>query len=311
MRMALSPSEVAPPLAHVGAGSVSPLELFGLAAMTAAYWVRMRSLERKGRPVPRRRALAFGAAMVLLAVALVGPPAHIGEELLLAHMVQHLLIADIAALLLVIGLTGPVIAPLLRIRVVDRLRFLAHPAVALPLWAVNLYVWHLPALYQGALSSSLVHALEHASFFTAGVLVWMPLFGPLPKPEWFGSPAKLIYIIGVRFGVAILANVFIWSGSVFYPDYGPGRGSWDLGGLADQGVAGAILLIEGSVLTIALFGWLFFRAAREAEERQELLELAAARGVELDPRRAARAVTAGRGAELRDRLAAEGELRAS
>ena len=71
-----------------------------------------------------------------------------GEELLLAHMAQHLLIGDIAALLIVLGLTGPLLQPLLAIKAIDRLRVLTHPLVALPLWAASLYVWHIPALYQ-------------------------------------------------------------------------------------------------------------------------------------------------------------------
>ena len=71
---------------------------------------------------------------------------------------------------------------------------------------------------------------------------------------------------------------------------------------ADQNAAGAIMMIEGSLLTIGLFGWLFARAAREGEERQALLDLAQARGIELSDARAARAVAAGRGAELRRRI---------
>ena len=66
------------------------------------------------------------------------------------------------------------------------------------------------------------------------------------------------------------------------------------------------MMVEGSLLTLVLFGWLFLRAAREGEERQELLDLARERGVELTERRAARAVAAGRGAELRRRIEAEG-----
>ena len=296
-----------PPLAHVGTGTYEPLELLPLAIAVIAYWRRARTLSRRGRTVETWRQVAFAGGITLVGVALVGPPAHLGEELLLAHMAQHLLIADVGALLIVLGLTGPLIAPVLRFRLVDRLRVLAHPAVALPVWGANLYVWHLPALYQGALASAPVHALEHAAFFAAGVLVWMPLFGPLPKPEWFGNLAKLLYVIGVRFTVAVLANVFIWSGVVFYPDYAPGQAVWDVGALADQGVAGAILLVEGSILTIALLGWLFLQAARQGEERQRLIELAAEHGVDVEPRRVSRAVAAGRGAELRERILGKGD----
>lgn len=293
-------------LAHVGAGTFSALQLLPLAAAAAAYLWRARTLARRGRPVPAARQALFLAGVALVAVALASPVAHLGEELILAHMAQHLVMADVAALLIVLGLTGPLLAPLLRLRAIDRLRALTHPAVAFPLWAANLYLWHLPALYQGTLASEPLHALMHAGFVGAGVLVWMPLFGPLPKPEWFGSLAKLVYIVGVRFGGAILANVFIWAEAVFYPDYAPGQAEWGLGALTDQGIAGSIMMIEGGILTIALFGWLFFRAAQEGEEKQELLELAADLGVELDERRARRAVTAGRAAELRGRLRAGG-----
>ncbi len=62
------------------------------------------------------------------------------------------------------------------------------------------------------------------------------------------------------------------------------------------------MMIEQSILTICLFGWLFMRAAAEGEEKQELLEFAAARGVPLSEKRAARAVAAGRSEELRRRV---------
>ena len=132
--------------------------------------------------------------------------------------------------------------------------------------------------------------------------MWLALLGPLPKPGWFGNAGRLGYVIAVRMAGAVLANVLLWSQTVLYPVYGPGAARWGTTALADQNTAGALMMVEGSVLTIALFAWLFLRSARESEERQRLLELAAARGVELSDRRAARAVAAGRGEELRRRL---------
>jgi cytochrome c oxidase assembly factor CtaG len=244
----------------------------------------------------------FGGGIALIVAALVTPVAHIGGELILAHMAQHVLMADLATLLLVLGLTGPLMQPLLATRVARRLRVLAHPVVAFSLWAVDLYVWHLPTLYQASLSSAPVHALQHTSFVFFGFTMWLALLGPLPQPEWFGNGAKLLYIVAVRLTGALLGNIFIWSGSVFYPDYRPGQASWDISPLADQGAAGTIMMIESSIVTVLLLGWLFVKTARESEERQELLELASERGLELDERRAARAVASGRGDELRRRL---------
>jgi cytochrome c oxidase assembly factor CtaG len=225
------------------------------------------------------------------------------DELFLAHMAEHLLIADVGALLLVLGLTGPVLQPVLRIRAFDRLRVLTHPLVALPLWALSLYAWHLEALYVGSVDHAALHALQHACFVGFGMAMWMPLFGPLPKPPWFGNAARLVYILAVRLTGAVLANVLVWSGAVLYPRYAGDRG-FGISPLEDQNAAGAIMMVEGSILTIGLFCWLFLRTAREGEERQALLDLAAAQGVALTDRRAARAVAAGRGAELRRRLEA-------
>jgi putative membrane protein len=292
------------PLAHVGSGTYEPLQLLPLAAVAAAYALRSRTLARRDRPVPVWRQASFAAGVALVLVALVSPVAHIGEELLVAHMAQHLVLGDLAALLIVLGLTGPVLQPLLSLRGIGWLRALFHPLVALPLWLANFLIWHIPALYQGALTSEPLHALEHVCFFGAGIAMWMGLLGPLPKPAWFDNLARLGYVIVVRFAGAALGNAFMWSGTVFYPDYGPGEASWDIGPLADQGAAGVVMTFEQGLVTLGLFTWLFFRWARESEERQRLLDLAHERGVPLDEARAGRAVAAGQGGRLEERLRA-------
>ena len=286
------------PVAAVGPLQQITLPLVAL-CYAAAYLTRARTLARRGAPVPGWRIACFVGGLVLVVVALAPPVDNAADDLLVAHMAQHLLLADLAALALVLGLTGPLLAPVLRIRFFDRLRVLTHPVVAASLWALDLYLWHTPFLYQAALHHDLVHALEHACFLAFGMLLWMPLFGPLPKPEWFGNFAKLVYIVVVRLTGSVLANVLLWDTVVLYPFY---RGGHGISAASDQSAAGALMMIEESVLTIALFGWLFVRAARESEERQELLDLAAERGVELSERRATRAVSAGRGAELRRRV---------
>jgi cytochrome c oxidase assembly factor CtaG len=182
------------------------------------------------------------------------------------------------------------------------LRFLGNPLIALPVWILNLYLWHLGALYQGVLDSSALHFAQHFGFLTFGVIMWMPVVGPLPTPSWFGNAAKLIYVIAVRFSGAVLANVLIWSGSPLYPDYGPTEAEHGISALADQGAAGAVMMVEGGLVTLGIFAWLFFRWARQDTERQELLDLAARHGVPLDPGRAGRAAAAGRAEGLAARI---------
>jgi putative membrane protein len=136
--------------------------------------------------------------------------------------------------------------------------------------------------------------------------MWMPVVGPLPVPSWFGNGWRLGYTIGVRFAGAILGNVLMWSGTVLYPRYEAGEAYWGISALADQSTAGAIMMIEGTFVALGAFAWLFFRTAREGTESQRLIELAERRGVVLDEARAARAVAAGQGARLEERLLAGG-----
>jgi putative membrane protein len=286
-------------VAHV-TFEVAPLQLAPAVVVGAMYFLRARTLAQRGAPVASWRQWCWYGGLGLMVATLVSPIAHLSDELFFAHMVEHLLLADLGTLLIVLGLTGRVLAPLLR--AIPWLRVFGHPVVALSAWAVNFYVWHLPALYQGAVEHDAVHALQHILFVSFGIAMWMALLGPLPRPAWFGNLAKLLYVLGVRLLGAVLANVLVWSGEPLYPGYAAGERSWHIKPITDQITGGAIMMIEGSIVTLCLFGWLFVRAAREGEERQELLDLADRRGVALDERRAARAVSAGRGAELRERI---------
>jgi putative membrane protein len=277
-----------PVVAHL-APAVEPLQLLAPTVAGALYLRRTRTLARQGRPVPAWRQGCFAAGLLagVLGLALLG---HLGDERFSAHMAEHLLLGDVGALLLVLGLTGPVLAPVLRVRSLGWLRALAHPAPALALWALNLFAWHLEVLHEAALDSQAVHALQHALFVGLGVNVWMPLFGPLPRPAWFGMAARLGYLVGVRLLGAVLANVLLWAETPLYDRYEVADR------LADQAAAASLMMVEGSLLTLVLLGWLFLEAGRQSEERQQLVDLGA------DEARAARAVAAGRGAELRSRL---------
>jgi putative membrane protein len=296
------------PFAHVDA-VFAPLEVLPLLVAAVLYAKRSVTLAERGRPVPLWRQLCFAGGLLTMAVALVSPVAHVAEELVIAHMVEHLLLGDVATLLLVLGMTGPLLQPILAIPVFDRLRILAHPLVAFPLWALNFYFWHIPALYDAAYGGAAVHALEHVSFVFFGCLMWMPIFGPLPKPSWFNAGWKVAYVIAVRFAGAILGNVLMWSGTVLYPKYAAGEAYWNVSPLADQSTAGVVMMVEGTFLGLGLLAWVFFEVSREGIEKQRLLDLATEQGIELDEARAQRAVAAGQGARLERQLTGAGEGR--
>jgi putative membrane protein len=273
--------------------TLDPLQLAPVALIAIAYGIRARTLSRRGQPVPGWRIGLFALGIALLVVAVASPIARVGEEELFAfHMAQHLLLGDLAPLCLLAGLTGPLLRPLLALPGVMRLRVLANPFIALPIWVVNLALWHVPFFYEAAVENGAVHAVEHVAFLSAGIVLWLPVLETLPAPEWFGSGAKLGYIVGVRLVATALGNAFVWSGSPFYDVYDDGDDFLGLSPEGDQSLAGSLMMLEGSLVTVIAIAWLFLRMAQEGEIRQELLE----RGH--DPRTVRRAVRYRRWGEL-------------
>ena len=272
-----------------------PIQLTGFALLGFLYYRRVATLAARGVPVDAWRRWSYGAGLGLLFFVLASPVDALGEkQFLFMHMIQHIVIGDLAPLLMVAGLTGPILRPLLALPYVGRLRVLGHPLIALPLWAFNLYIWHLPALYEAALHHDAIHALEHTLFFACGALFWAAVLEPLPGPAWFGSGAKLLYIVVARVVGMVLANVMLWSSGVFYSTYDHAA-RWGITPQSDQGIAGSVMMIVDSIVTISAIAWLFLKLAGESELRQRLIEEGH------DPAIATRAVRYGRGEELASR----------
>ncbi|MBJ7354008.1 MAG: cytochrome c oxidase assembly protein [Thermoleophilaceae bacterium] len=284
-------------------GSVSPPMIVLLAIVTFAYFKRVHTLRGDSRRrVSGLRQVSFACSILLLVGEPLSPLGVWDELSFTIHMVEHLLIGDLAALLMVLGLTGPLIAPVMRNPVIDFLRPLANPIPALVFWIANLYFWHLPFAFEAALNSDSVHVVQHICFFSAGFNVWMAVFGPLPKPEWFGNIAKLVYIVVQRMAGVLLGNFLIFGGSVFYSNYETANNPLGMTALGDQSVAGAVMMAEGSFISFILLGWLFFKAASEGEKSQQLIEHAEAHGVEISQARSDRAAAAGTTDLLRERI---------
>ena len=150
-----------------------------------------------------------------MVLAVASPIDAVGEsDLFFLHMTQHLLLGDIAPLCLLAGLTGPLLRPCSRFPPSCELRVLANPVVALPdLDREPRSLAPAAPLRRRARVEHRVHSFEHIAFFTAGIVLWLPVLETLPAPEWFGTGAKLAYIVGVRLVATVLGNVFIWAAS--------------------------------------------------------------------------------------------------
>ena len=163
------------------------VELLLPIALAVAYARRVSHLAEHGNAPSTLRQISFSAGLLLLLIATVGPMDELADELVFGHMIQHTILTDEAALLLAIGLTGPVLRPVLSAPGLRHLRGLVHPVVAIvPVDPRDLRLAHPGRSTSPPAEHPLLHLLEHASFLGAGLVMWLALLGPLPKPQWFG-----------------------------------------------------------------------------------------------------------------------------
>jgi cytochrome c oxidase assembly factor CtaG len=228
-----------------------------------------------------RQAAAFAACMLVLVIALVSPIDALGEDYLFSmHMTQHILLGDIAPLLLLLSLSRVIMRPATRRfnSVERRLGRLANPYTFIALWFALLYFWHLPTFYVAAIRHPGVHALEHLCFFTAGCLLWWPLIQPVPMRYKLSGIATMGYVLAAKLGLGMLGLYLTWSKSVAYDYYAHVPRIWGLSAIEDQNVGGAIMMLEQSLVLVSVFAILFVRMLLQSEEeerRRERLEDAA------------------------------------
>jgi cytochrome c oxidase assembly factor CtaG len=249
--------------------------LLPIVAAGAVYAWRVRDLRlRPGRSGSGPNALrrgAFYAGLALAAVALASPLDTLAEDrLFTAHMIQHLLLADLVPILLLVGLTRSLMRPAVRrLRPVEeRLGPLAHPAAALVLYVGLMWLWHVPALYDAALSSPWVHALEHASFFTTGLLFWWFLIEPVPPRHRLTGPWAVAYVSAAKVLMGILGVILTFTPNVIYDHYKEAERAWGLSALEDINVGGVLMSVEQSLVLVVFFSIAFARMMESSEQKQ-------------------------------------------
>jgi cytochrome c oxidase assembly factor CtaG len=245
--------------------------------LPAVLYVRaVRVLGRRGYRVPALQQVSWFAGVASLGVALLSPLDELGEtDLLSAHMAQHLLIGDIAAPLLLLGLRSPVYAfilprpmlvPLARSQPLRRFfRFVRRPWIAAPIWIVILYGWHLAFAYEAALRSPVLHALQHQSFIIGSLLVWLSVLEParrrVPGGLW-----KIAHITGVRFAGMFLGMAFLILRDPAYESfYGQRALEHGLTPLEDQQIAGGLMLGLDLLVMLGALTFFFLRTAQDAD----------------------------------------------
>ena len=249
-------------LAHTG-WSLDPALITAAGVAVVVFARGFRRLRRRGRAdlAGWRRAALFGLAVVLGLLVLLSPLDAVAEdELLSAHMLQHVVLGDLVPLLLVLALRGPLLFFVVPVRL-GRVAAGIGPVPAFAFWLVALGAWHVPAAYDAALSRPLLHVAEHACFFTAGVLVWTQLLDPARRgvlSRWgaIGYAAALLTV------GQLLANTLILTSSVVYPAYADAH-LFGLSAHSDQDAAGLVMMLE-QLATLGTFAVLGVRAALRA-----------------------------------------------
>jgi cytochrome c oxidase assembly factor CtaG len=234
-----------------------------------AYVRRFRAVraEEGTLALPGWRAAAFLAGLACVLIALVSPIDRLAEQIMTMHMVQHLLLLDLAPVLCLVGLTRVLMRPLTRhtMRLERGLGPFAHPAFAAILYVATMWFWHVPALYDAALAHSTVHVLEHLCFTIAGGLYWWHLLGPIRSRRRLSGLAPLAYMVGTKIAVGLLGIGLTFSPNALYAFYEHQPRYWGLSPGSDQAVAGLIMALEQSIVMGIVLAWLFVRLLGEAD----------------------------------------------
>jgi cytochrome c oxidase assembly factor CtaG len=224
--------------------------------------------------VPRWRAVCFAGALVAIFAALISPIDALGHQVLTMHMVQHLLLLDVAPILGILGLTRVILRPATKrmLEIERALGFLGHPVFAALFYIATMVFWHIPALYDAALEHPLLHVLEHVMFSLAGGLYWWHLLSPIRNRHRLSGMGPIIYMVATRVCVGMLGIVITFAPNALYAFYDTRGTVWGMTPATDQQVAGALMAIEQSLVMGTALAWLFVRMLGESQRSDERSE---------------------------------------
>lgn len=242
-----------------------PLAVANLLALVSLYgvgWWRLWKRAPRRRRALRRGALAMAGGLLTVGIALFSPLDAHADRLAWVHMLQHLLLMMVAAPLIVLASPLQVVAPwgLPRTlqasvgavrRALGRVRYvLWQPVATWSLYALTVWIWHVPALYEGALRSPLVHDLQHLAFVIAAALFWRVVLDPISRRR-LGPGLGLLYLFATSLQAMGLGVLMTFARRAWYPAYGEPPG---LTLLEDQQMAGALMWMPGCALYAVVAG---------------------------------------------------------
>ncbi len=279
-----------------GSWTFDPVVVVSLVVVAAAYGKGVRRLQHRS---PRAgvlqtwRVIAFGAGLATVIAALVSPLDSLSGDLLSAHMGQHLLLVLVAAPLLVTAVPALPLILALPVRWRRRMhwlgtmrllrtvrRFIAKPLAVWILQFVALWSWHLPSLYEAAVRSDFLHALQHATFLGTALLFWWVVIEAARGGRRRIAPGHdVLYVVLAGVQGSVLGALLTFASSPLYRIYVERTAIHGVGALEDQQLAGLVMWIPGGAVYLAAAAILFVRWLRTVEDgarREEATSLAVA-----------------------------------
>jgi putative membrane protein/putative copper resistance protein D len=258
--------------------SLEPLPTIGIVVAGILYVEGLRTVRRRGGPpFTAWRVGCFAAGLVVLFLALASPIDAYAPLLLSDHMLQHVLITMVAAPLLVLGtpilLALRAAAPATRRRVLlpvlhaAPVRALASPIVGWAAFAVVMWGTHVPAVYEAAVRSTGLHALEHLAYLGAALLFWRPVVGLEPGPGRLSHPARILFLFLAMPVTSLLGLAISASNHVLYPSYVASAHVLGVSALSDQKTAGTMMWTTGMFLMAPALGLVLLDWMRRDEQQ--------------------------------------------
>jgi putative membrane protein len=255
--------------------TLAPIVLIALIGYSVVYGLRWRTARREGgaRAAPVGRAILWGCGVLSLFIALISPLDALDDQFASFHMVQHLLIADIAPICFTLGLTKWILRPVTRrIHHIERAAGpFGHPAFGVIAYVGAMWMWHIPTMYNAALSNNFVHTLEHLTFGAAGLLYWWHLLSPIRTRMRLGGMGPIMYMASTKILVGFLGILLAFSPDLLYAYHWHGT-KWGLDPITDQHVAGLVMALEQSIVMGIALAYLFFRMLAESEAEDQRAE---------------------------------------
>jgi putative membrane protein len=247
--------------------SVHPSTVVGLLLLAALYFWRARKLTTEQKPSAARIA-SFLAALFVIFASLNGPIHDLSDNYLFSgHMVQHLLLTMLMPPLLLAGIPGAMLRPLLRKSAVSAVaRRLTRPVACFLIFNIVIAGWHVPALYNAAMENHNIHILEHLMFMAAAVLMWWPLASPLPELPRLAYPGQMLYCFLMTIPMSVVAIYITMAERVLYPFYSSAPRIMPLSPMEDQLLGGLIMWVPGGIIFMVIMTVIFFKWAARGED---------------------------------------------